>query len=120
MSFPRVTRLLKRALEEHVPSANVSRRDIVYAAKNEVFDLDSQEGTNVPEPTIAWVHGGGFVTGSKKGVASHVKVLAGDGFTMVAAEYSKGCGETRGAGQRALGFVAGSPADLKIESLKRP
>ncbi len=58
----------------------------------------------MPEPTIAWVHGGGFVAGSKKGVASHVKVLAGDGYTMVAAEYSKGCGRTyRGQSSKSAG-----------------
>jgi hypothetical protein len=40
------------------------------------------------------VHGGGFIGGSKDGIANYMRVLAGHGYTTVAVEYSKGYGTT--------------------------
>ncbi|MGV2451558.1 UNVERIFIED_CONTAM: alpha/beta hydrolase [Ralstonia mannitolilytica] len=39
-------------------------------------------------PTIMWIHGGGWVSGSKENVANYCKILAAKGFTVVAINYS--------------------------------
>jgi acetyl esterase/lipase len=107
-------------LEKHVPAGIVSRRDIAYGGgTDETFDLYYPEGTDAPQPTIVWVHGGGFVAGSKGGVANYMKVLAGHGYTAIAVEYSKGYGTTYPKPveqvNAALGFLVRSPLDLKVD-----
>src|SRR5260370_39950556 len=108
------------ALVKHVPAGIVSQRDIAYGgAKDEVFDLYYQQGTKAPQPTIVWVHGGGFVAGSKNGIANYMKVLAGHGYTTIAVEYSKGYGITYPKPveqvNTALGFIARNAADFKVD-----
>ena len=119
-AFSRGGQASDAALEKHVPAGIVSRSDIAYGdGKDEVFDLYYPEGTAAPRPTIVWVHGGGFVAGSKNHIANYMKVLAGHGYTMIAVEYSKGYGTTypKPAEQvnAALGFVARNAADLKVD-----
>jgi len=40
------------------------------------------------------VHGGGWVAGSKEGIANYLKILAGHSYTTVGVEYSTGFGAT--------------------------
>jgi acetyl esterase/lipase len=88
--FSKGAQISEARLEKHVPAGIVTRRDIAYGGtRDETFDLYYQEGTNAPRPTIVWVHGGGFIGGSKSGIANYMKVLAGHGYTMIAVEYSK-------------------------------
>ena len=39
-------------------------------------------------PTIIWVHGGGFTSGSKDGVAHYLTILAAKNYTVVGVNYS--------------------------------
>jgi len=108
------------ALKKHVPAGVVCRRDIAYGAEsNEAFDLYYLEGTNVVQPTIVWVHGGGFIAGSKGGIANYMKVLAGHGYTAIAVEYSRGYGTTYPKPveqvNAALGFLIRNALDLKVD-----
>ena len=38
--------------------------------------------------TVVWIHGGGFVAGSRAQVANYAKILAAHGYTVVAVDYS--------------------------------
>jgi acetyl esterase/lipase len=118
--FSKGDRASEVALEKHVPAGIVSRRDIAYgSSKDEVLDLYYQEGTNAPRPTIVWVHGGGFIAGSTNGIANYMKVLAGQGYTVIAVEYSKGYGTTYPTPveqvNAALGFLVRNAVDLKVD-----
>src|SRR6266487_6803649 len=118
-AFSKGDRASEAALEKHVPAGIVSRRDIRYGdAKDEIFDLYYQQGTDTAQPTIVWVHGGGFVAGSKNGIANYMRILAGHGYTTIAVEYSKGYGTTYPKPveqvNAALGFVVRNAADLKV------
>ncbi|WP_312166549.1 alpha/beta hydrolase [Phenylobacterium sp.] len=81
------------ALAAHVPAGVVERRDLRYGdGADERFDVFFPADTTAPRPTIVWVHGGAWIAGSKEGVSNYLKVLAGQGYTTVAIEYSTGMG----------------------------
>ena len=83
-AFSRGDQASEAALAKHVPNNVVTRRDLTYGnERDEIFDINYPEGTNRPLPTIVWVHGGGWVAGSKDGIANYLKVLAGYGYTTL-------------------------------------
>ncbi|GAA5020315.1 alpha/beta hydrolase [Terrabacter aeriphilus] len=87
--FDRGAARASAALEKHVPG------DLVEVV-DEAYDIASPDGRldvfrpsrREPLPTVVWVHGGAFVSGSKNDVANYLRVLAGRGFTTVGVDYS--------------------------------
>jgi len=77
------------ALEPYVPSNIAERLDLAYGDRpDETFDIFYPEGTDTPLPTIVWVHGGGWIGGSKTGVANYLRIVAGHGYTVVGLDYT--------------------------------
>ena len=118
-AFSRGAQASEAALEKHVPSNIITRRDVTYGnGPDEKFDISYPEGTNEPLPTIVWVHGGGWVAGNKAGIANYLKVLAGHGYTTVGVEYSHGFGVTYPKPveqvNAALGHFVRNAAELNI------
>lgn len=110
----------EQALEKHVPAGIEARYDLPYGPhRDEVFDLFHLDAASEPQATIVWVHGGGFIAGSKSGISNYMKVLAGRGYTTVALEYSKGYGTTypRPVEQvnAALAYLISHATELKID-----
>src|SRR5712672_1972994 len=80
-AFDKDAESASRALEKHIPPA-------LSAQLNERYDPADPEAlldvfypsaiADKPLPTIVWVHGGGWVSGSKDDIANYAKVLAGD------------------------------------------
>jgi acetyl esterase/lipase len=108
------------ALAKHVPAGIVSQLDVAYgASKDEVFDLYRPQGAGVL-PAIVWVHGGGYVAGSKEGVANYLKIFAGNGYAAIAVEYSRGRGANYPKAleqvNAALGFISAHAADLHVDA----
>ncbi len=119
-AFARGDQASEAALEKHVPPGIVTQRNLAYGeGPDETFDINRPEGANGPMPTIVWVHGGGWVAGSKDGVANFLKVLAGHGYTTVGIEYSRGFGATYPKPveqvNAALGYLLGNAAELGID-----
>jgi acetyl esterase/lipase len=87
--FDRGAARASAALEKHVPGDLVEEVD-------EAYDIASPDGRldvfrprrGEALPTVVWVHGGAFVSGSKGDVANYLRVLAGRGFTTVGLDYS--------------------------------
>lgn len=108
------------ALEKHVPAGIATRRNLAYGAgRDEIFDVYYSEGTAGPRPTVVWVHGGGWIGGSKDGIANYLKIISGHGYTAVAVEYSTGYGSTYPKPVRqvnaALGYLVQNAASLNID-----
>lgn len=88
-AFDRGAARTSAALSRHIPADLLETVD-------EAYDIASPDGRldvfrsrrDEPLPTVVWVHGGGFVSGSKDDVANYLRVLAGRGFTTVGVDYS--------------------------------
>lgn len=119
-AFSKGDRVSEAALEKHVPGNIVTRRDLAYGeGPGEIFDINRPQGADGPLPTIVWVHGGGWIAGSKDGVANYLKVLAGRGYTSVGVEYSTGFGATYPKPveqvNAALGHLVRNATDLGVD-----
>jgi len=66
-------------------------KDIVYdtvGGKDLLLDLYlPEEQTETPRPLVIWIHGGGWRTGSRRGVAGKVGPLLARGFAVASIEY---------------------------------
>ncbi len=107
------------ALAKHVPDGIVTRPNIPYGAGSaERLDVFFDEGA-AAQPTVVWVHGGAWIAGSKEGVSNYLRVLAGEGFTMIAVEYSTGYGTGYPQPVRqvnaALAYVLAHAAELNVD-----
>jgi acetyl esterase/lipase len=82
-----------RALEKYLPSNVSETLNEQYApndpdARLDVFHPSSLENGGPAPLTVVWVHGGGWVSGSKEQIGNYTRILAGNGFTVVSVGYS--------------------------------
>ncbi|WP_087625050.1 alpha/beta hydrolase [Aeromicrobium sp. PE09-221] len=76
-------------LAPFVPAHVAGRRGVAYGTRpEELLDVWYPEGTEHPLPTVVWVHGGGWVAGSPADVEPYAKILAAEGYTVVAVDYT--------------------------------
>lgn len=75
---------------KHVPAGLTEVLDIEYDAldKDARLDIFLPAGAK-PRTTIVWIHGGGFVGGSKADVANYARILASKGYGVASIEYSR-------------------------------
>ncbi|WP_288447101.1 alpha/beta hydrolase [uncultured Chryseobacterium sp.] len=91
--FNENARRVSEEMEPFLPSDIASFYDLQYREndKDALLDVhfpDSISTTCQILPTIVWIHGGAWVSGSKENVANYCKMLAGKGFTVAAIDYS--------------------------------
>lgn len=120
LAFARGDRAAMDALEKHVPANVATRADLAYGdGPDERFDLHAPKDAAAPLRAIVWVHGGGWVAGSKEGVANYLKVLAGHGYAVVGVEYAHGYGVVHPQPveqvDRALSYLVEHAAELGID-----
>jgi len=93
------------ALARHVPAGIVTQYDLPYGSgPDEMLDVSRPAGDAIL-PLIVWVHGGGFISGSKAGIANYLKILASNGFVVVGVEYSTAPGSTYPTPVRQVGLA---------------
>jgi len=88
-----------RALEPHVPAGVTALLNERYDPADadavlDVFYPTAAQGTDRKLATVVWVHGGGFLSGSKEQVASYLKILSAAGFATIGVDYSLAPGTT--------------------------
>jgi acetyl esterase len=112
------------SLAKFVPAGVSSRLDVSYdpAEPDAQFDLfyPSQiDNTDRTLPTIVWIHGGGWIAGSKFAIANYAKILATAGYTTVAVDYSLAPGKIYPTPVRqinaALAFLTANSAHLHVD-----
>jgi acetyl esterase/lipase len=80
---------LAAALDKHAPATVLGLIDERYGADPDMLlDVFRPASATVPLPLVVWVHGGGFVGGTKDELAGYFKLLASHGLAVAAPRYS--------------------------------
>jgi len=81
---------LQRTFERHAVTARLNERYDTNDPDDllDVYYPSAVANTDRKLPTIVWVHGGGFTSGSKDGLANYLKILAAKNYTVVGVDYS--------------------------------
>jgi acetyl esterase/lipase len=80
-------------LEKYVPDGVTSILNDQYDPNDKDAFLDvyfpsSLQNTETAKPLIVWIHGGGWISGDKNQVANYCKIIASQGYTVAAINYS--------------------------------
>lgn len=123
-AFGRGGRRTASALAKHVRPGIASVRDERYGTgrdtRLDVYFPADGSGPRGPLPTVVWVHGGGWVAGSKDELANYLRILASHGYTVVGIEYSLAPRAVHPTQARqvmmALGHLQRNAARLRIDA----
>ena len=79
-----------KALLPKVPSSVQVEEGLSYDPTDHDALLDIYRGPGATSngPLVVWFHGGGFVSGKRADVANYLKILAGQGYTVVNVDYT--------------------------------
>lgn len=84
---------ISQALAKHVPPGIAEVRGLAYRSGDRDARLDVFFPADVARgrkslPTIVWIHGGAWISGSREDVANYLRILASYGYTTVGIDYS--------------------------------
>jgi acetyl esterase/lipase len=113
----------KEILDRYAPADAVTFADERYGpGADELLDVHVSAATartGAACPTVVWVHGGGFVGGTKEEVAGYLRKLTDHGLTGVAIRYSLAPGSTYPTPVRqtmhALGYLTANAERLHVD-----
>lgn len=78
----------------HEPATEIDARlGLEYGGSADTtttFDVFRPAGADGPLPTIVWVHGGAWISGSSADVDPYLRILAAEGYTTVGLNYELG------------------------------
>jgi acetyl esterase len=78
-----------RGLARHDPGGVAVRRDERYGAGADgVLDVYRPQGRGEALPLVLWIHGGGWLAGSKEELAGFFRLIAARGYAVAAPRYS--------------------------------
>jgi acetyl esterase/lipase len=78
-------------MNKYAPKTGVDARlDVQYGSgsSDTSFDVFRPSDATGPLPTVVWIHGGAWISGSKENVDPYVRMIAAEGFTTVALNYT--------------------------------
>jgi len=109
-----------RKLAPHVPQDVTAILDQRYGTDyRDRLDVFHPAGPPRPRLTVVWIHGGGWVAGSKDHIAPYARILAAKGFTVVAIDYALAPGATYPTPvqqvNQALGYLMQEADRLQID-----
>jgi acetyl esterase len=73
-----------------VPKGIFAQRGLSYASddRHGLFDVFAPADAQKPLPAVVWVHGGGFVAGTRSDLSGYLQILAARGYATFAIDYS--------------------------------
>lgn len=98
-AFERKAIRVSEALAKHVPPGVAERLDEQFDSRDgdaylDVYYPAEVDGSTRALPTVVWVHGGAWVSGSKDHIGNYARILASKGYTVVTVDYSIAPGAT--------------------------
>jgi acetyl esterase/lipase len=75
----------------HVPDGGVDViRDVSYgdAGRDTALDVFTPAGNTQQLPTVVWIHGGAWISGTKENVEPYIRMIATEGYTTVSLNYT--------------------------------
>jgi acetyl esterase/lipase len=111
-------------MEPFVPDTPLAEHlDVQYsdgsAGADTTLDVFSPGAGTDPLPTVVWVHGGAWISGSKENVDPYLRILANEGYTTVGVNYTVGPEAVYPTAVHqlndALGYLTANAADLGID-----
>lgn len=110
-------------MKPHVPDVELREvLDVPYAddAPTTTLDVFTEAEPGEVRPTVVWIHGGAWISGSTGNVAPYLKILAAEGYTTVAVGYGLGPEETYPTAvtqlNEALAYLDENAEDLSIDT----
>jgi acetyl esterase/lipase len=87
--FDEDARETARKLAPRVPPDVTAILDQPYGTDHRArLDVFHPAGPSQPRLTVVWIHGGGWLSGSKDLIANYARILAARGFTVVGVDYA--------------------------------
>ncbi|WP_164234334.1 alpha/beta hydrolase [Microbacterium hydrocarbonoxydans] len=80
-------------MERHVPDTELTvKTDVAYGADgaDTTMDVVTPASATGPLPTVVWIHGGAWISGSKENVDPYMRILASEGYAAIAVNYTIG------------------------------
>jgi len=80
-------------MDKHVPDTKLTEQlDVAYgdAGADTTMDVFTPASATGPLPTVVWIHGGAWISGAKENVDPYLRILAAEGFTTIAVNYTIG------------------------------
>lgn len=71
----------------YVPGAPLRSRVGVTYKPGSTFDVFSPEGAAGRLPTVVWIHGGAWISGTQGDVEPYLRILAAEGYTTIGMSY---------------------------------
>ena len=88
--FNASTNVQKKLMDKYAPEEILVQKDIPYMQEPKLT-LDAYQPKNVMQlesrPTVVWIHGGGWVSGSKEHARGYFKLLADQGYNVISVQY---------------------------------
>jgi len=89
-AFNTSTDIQKKFIERHAPRSVRVQADIQYM-QNPDLHIDLYQPQDIAalgaRPAIVWIHGGGWISGSKEHAQGYFKRLADQGYNVVSVQY---------------------------------
>ena len=80
-------------MDKHVPDTKLTEQlDVAYGdtGADTTMDVFAPASATGPLPTVVWIHGGAWISGAKENVDPYLRILAGEGYTTIAVNYTIG------------------------------
>lgn len=117
------TSLQQKVMDRYAPETVLVQHNIVYEPQQNLsFDLYQPADIQSlgPKPTIVWMHGGGWISGSKAHARGYFKLLAAQGYNVVSVQYQFAPQATYPNQlqqiNQALAFITSHAADYHIDA----